>query len=87
MLDPAHTLAMALDPALILRAEGIEPHPWQKNLLSAERQILLLCSRGAGKSPTTSALALHTALFQPNSLVLLLSRRPAPVDGTLPLRQ
>ena len=75
MLTPAQALAMALDPALILRIQGIEPDTWQRNLLlSAERQVLLLCSRAAGKSRTTSALALHTALFRPKSLVLLLSR-------------
>jgi Terminase large subunit, T4likevirus-type, N-terminal len=42
-------------------------------LLSQERQILLNCCRQAGKSTVTSALALHTALFQPRQLVLLLS--------------
>ena len=69
------TLALALDPALILRACGIEPDPWQRDLLlSCDRQVLLNCSRGAGKSRVCSALALHTALFRPDSLVLLLSR-------------
>jgi phage terminase large subunit-like protein len=36
--------------------------------------VLLNCSRGAGKSRVTSALALHTALFRRRSLVLLVSR-------------
>jgi len=35
--------------------------------------MLLLCCRQAGKSTVTAALALHTALFQPDSLILLLS--------------
>src|SRR5262249_23592769 len=53
---------------------GIAPDPWQQALLlSTERQILLNCSRQAGKSRTVSALAVHTAVFQPNSLTLLLS--------------
>jgi hypothetical protein len=34
---------------------------------------LLLCSRQSGKSTTTACLALHTAIHQPDSLVLLLS--------------
>jgi hypothetical protein len=34
---------------------------------------LLLCSRQAGKSQTVSAMALHTALCIPGSLILLLS--------------
>ena len=77
MLDPAQALAMALDPALIHRAQGIEHDPWQRNLLlSAQRQVLLLGSRGAGKSRAVSALVLPTALFHPRSLVLLSRARP-----------
>lgn len=34
---------------------------------------MLLCSRQSGKSQTAAALALHTALLMPNSLILLLS--------------
>src|SRR5206468_10778213 len=69
-----HLLAAALDPALILRACGIDPDPWQRSLLlSQDRQVLLCCSRQAGKSTVVSALALHTALFTPRALVLLLS--------------
>jgi hypothetical protein len=67
-------LALALDPALILAARGITPDPWQRALLlSADRQILLNCSRQSGKSTVVSALALHTALFTAGSLMLLLS--------------
>jgi hypothetical protein len=67
-------LALALDPALILRCQGIEPDPWQRELLlSNDRQVLLNCSRQAGKSTVVSALALHTALFTDDALVLLLS--------------
>jgi Terminase large subunit, T4likevirus-type, N-terminal/Terminase RNaseH-like domain len=67
-------LAMALDPAQILTARGLPADPWQRDvLLSSDRQILLNCCRQAGKSTITSALALHTALFTPNQLVLLLS--------------
>ncbi|MFN4259779.1 MAG: phage terminase large subunit [Gemmataceae bacterium] len=69
-----HPLALALDPSLILRASELTPDPWQRSLLmSSDRQILLNCSRQSGKSTVVSALALHTALFQPKALVLLLS--------------
>jgi hypothetical protein len=69
-----HALAMALDPSLLLEARGLAPDPWQRALLlSTDRQILLNCSRQSGKSTVVSALALHTALFAPDSLVLLLS--------------
>ena len=37
------------------------------------RQVLLNCCRQAGKSTVVAALALHTALLTPRSLVLLLS--------------
>src|SRR5262249_21133074 len=36
-------------------------------------RLLLLTCRQAGKSTATAALALHTALFQPGALVLLVS--------------
>jgi len=71
----AEILALALDPTRILAAQGLTPDPWQRDLLfSTAPAILLNCSRGAGKSRTTSALALHTGLFQPRSLILLISR-------------
>jgi hypothetical protein len=73
-MSPEKLLALALDPSLILQARGLPPDPWQRELLlSAERQVLLNCSRQSGKSTFVSALALHTALFKPKALVLLLS--------------
>src|SRR5262245_60211041 len=67
-------IAMALDPSLILKARGMDVDPWQRNLMiSNDPRVLLNCSRQSGKSTVTSAIALHTALFTPNSLVLLLS--------------
>src|SRR3990167_7852825 len=74
-MDPAAKIAaLAFDPTLILQARGIAADPWQRNVLfSQERQILLNCCRQSGKSTTISALALHTAFFNPHALVLLLS--------------
>src|ERR1700733_2972643 len=67
-------LLLGLDPSRILSAQGLTPDPWQRQLLFApERQILLNCSRQSGKSRTVAALAVHTAVFQPGSLTLLLS--------------
>jgi hypothetical protein len=67
-------LACALDPARILEAQGLTPDPWQRRLLHAPgRQLLLNCSRQSGKSSVAAALAVHTALFQPGSLTLLVS--------------
>ncbi len=73
-MDPLQLMAMALDPSLILKARGFAVDAWQREvLLSKERQLLLNCSRQAGKSTAVSALALHQALFNPGSLVLILS--------------
>lgn len=74
-MDAKQTIALALDPGLILKAQGIAPDPWQNDFLrNSDQYVLLLCSRGAGKSRSTSAKALHKALFTPKSLTLLVSR-------------
>lgn len=70
----AADLAQALDPALFARSIGFDPDPWQAELLrSPSRQIVLNCSRQSGKSTTTAALALHTAIYEPGAPILLLS--------------
>jgi len=67
-------LSLLLDPSLIMQAQGMTPDPWQRDfLLSADRLVLLNCSRQSGKSSVVAALALHTALFEAGSLVLLFS--------------
>jgi len=70
----AADLAMSLDPVRLSQAAGITPDAWQAQLLrSTSRRLLLNCSRQSGKSTTTGVLALHTALYDPGALVLLLS--------------
>jgi len=65
---------MGLDPALFARSVGLEPDPWQADVLrSPAKRMLLLCCRQSGKSTTTALLALHTASYYPGALVLLLS--------------
>ncbi len=50
------------------------PDAWQADLLRSDaRQMILLCSRQSGKSTISSVLGLHTTLYTPDSLVLLLS--------------
>ena len=67
-------LLLALDPSRILNAQRLEPDSWQRRLLfDPGRQVLLNCSRQSGKSRTVAALAIHTALFRPGSLTLLVS--------------
>jgi len=70
----ASDLAVAFDPVLFARSAGIEPDPWQAQVLrSASDRLLLNCSRQSGKSFITSILALHGALYKPDSLILMLS--------------
>lgn len=73
-MDAQQLLALALDPARILTAQGMTPDPWQRDLLwQPQPQVLLNCGRQSGKSSVAAALALHTALFQPSSLTLLVA--------------
>jgi terminase large subunit-like protein len=70
----ARDLARALDAASTMREVGLEPDPWQAALLSElPDRVLINCCRQAGKSTTAALVALHQALFQPHSLVLLVS--------------
>lgn len=63
-----------IDVVDLARAAGLEPDDWQADVLhSTAPRLILNCSRQAGKSSTTSVLAVHTALYQPDSLVLLTS--------------
>ncbi|MGI8405475.1 MAG: phage terminase large subunit [Thermomicrobiales bacterium] len=70
----ADDLAMALDPVVFARAAGVEPDRWQADVLrSRHKRMLLNCSRQSGKSTTTALIGLHQAIYEPGSLVLLLS--------------
>jgi hypothetical protein len=67
-------LAVALDPALMMRRLGMEPDDWQASLLRSDaKRMLLLCSRQSGKSTTAGVMALSQALYKAGSLALLLS--------------
>jgi hypothetical protein len=62
------------DAVLMARRAGICPDSWQSDLLRSDaRQMVLNCSRQSGKSTITSILALHQAIYTPDSLILLLS--------------
>src|SRR5437660_11892167 len=73
-LDLALDLAHALDPVAFVQDRlKFEPDPWQARLLRSRAPwILLNCCRQSGKSTTTAALALHTAIYDPG-LILLVS--------------
>jgi Terminase large subunit, T4likevirus-type, N-terminal len=54
---------------------GAAPDPWQEMVLTSDDpRIILNCCRQSGKSQTTAIKALHIGLYEPKSLILLLSR-------------
>lgn len=58
----------------LARKAGLDPDPWQDQVLtSTAPRLLLNCARQTGKSTTTAILAVQTAVYQPVSLTLLLS--------------
>jgi hypothetical protein len=70
----ATDLATALDPVRLAERAGITPDPWQVDVLrSGAPRLLLNCSRQSGKSTISAVLGVHTALYEPGALVLLLS--------------
>ena len=75
MPDLLKDLANGLDPVAFAQDRlSFWPDEWQQRLLrSTAVQIILNVSRQGGKSTTVAILALHTALYQPGSLSLLVS--------------
>jgi hypothetical protein len=57
------------------QAMGTDPDPWQEAVLkSDDPRICLNCCRQSGKSTVVAIKALHVGLYEPKSLILLLSR-------------
>jgi hypothetical protein len=70
----AGDLAAMWDPVIFARRADIVPDPWQATVLrSSAQQQILLCSRQAGKSTVSAVLAVHEALYQAGSLILVLN--------------
>jgi hypothetical protein len=70
----AADLAVALDPVRLARQVGLEPDDWQRDALrSSSDRSLWNCARQSGKSTIAALLAVHTALYQPGALCLMLS--------------
>ncbi len=70
----AEDLKLALGRVAFARALGLEPDPWQEDLLrSISERVLLNCCRQSGKSTMTALIALHRALYHPGSLILCLA--------------
>ncbi len=74
MVTLAEDLKLALDRVTFARPAGIEPDDWQQDALrSAAPRQLYNCARQSGKSTVAGVLAAHTAVYEPGSLVLLVS--------------
>jgi hypothetical protein len=74
MVSLAEDLKLALDRVSFAKKAGLEPDPWQRDLLeSSSDRVLLNCCRQSGKSTMTSIVALHQALYYPGSLILCLA--------------
>ncbi|MDP9355988.1 MAG: terminase family protein [Chloroflexota bacterium] len=70
-LGPPPVLPVGADLAA---AVGLDPDPWQAQVLaSTAPRVLLNASRQSGKSTITALLAVAEAITAPNALVLLLS--------------
>jgi len=67
-------LRRRLSKVAFVRTLGLEPDPWQRELLMSDSdRILLNCCRQSGKSTMTAIIALYRALYTDGSLVLLLA--------------
>src|SRR5215208_1969450 len=74
MVELRDDLRLALDRAAFTRRLGVDPDPWQEDLLgSSSERVLLNCSRQSGKSTMSAVIALHRALYHPGSLILCLA--------------
>jgi hypothetical protein len=72
LLDPLDLIRA--DPAQVMSLAGLEPDPWQADLLrSRPPETLLLSARQSGKSTLAAALILRQTLLVPDSLVLVLA--------------
>ena len=61
---PAYSVEFAM-------SVGIEPDPWQVEVLASDHpRKILCCGRQTGKSTVGAVLAIHTALTKPGSTVL-----------------
>lgn len=72
--DLALATAAALDPVAFCRRAGLEPEPWQIDVLRSEAaRMLLLCARQSGKSSLSAILALREVLHRDEALALVVS--------------
>jgi hypothetical protein len=70
----AQHIAGGLDPVRLAARIGMDPDPWQTDVLrSATERDLLVVHRQGGKSATAAVCAVHCALYEPGALILVVS--------------
>jgi Terminase large subunit, T4likevirus-type, N-terminal len=68
----ARALGEAADPVQLATRVGCVPDRWQARALrSTDARLLLLTGRQVGKSTTAAIKAVHVAVYEPGSLVLM----------------
>ena len=68
------TVTVPTYPVEFAMSVGIAPDPWQVEVLSADHpRKILCCGRQTGKSTVGAVLAIHKALTQPGSTVLVVA--------------
>jgi hypothetical protein len=61
-------------PVAVAMSVGIEPDPWQVEVLASDHpRKILCCGRQTGKTTVSGSLAAHKALTQPGSVVLIVA--------------
>jgi hypothetical protein len=75
MLDPHTDLVAGLDPVVFVKALGFtDPDPWQVDALRwTGKRAIWNIARQSGKSTVAALVGLHTAIYKPKSLILLIS--------------
>jgi hypothetical protein len=74
MLTVASTSTVPDDPGEFAMAVGIDPDPWQGQILASDHpRKILCCGRQTGKSTVGAILAVHKALTRPGSTVLVVA--------------
>ena len=74
LVGPISSMALALNPCLVMTRSGLTPDLWQSELIrDTVNWWLLLCTRQGGKTKAISALALATALNRKGALCLILT--------------
>jgi len=78
-----HYVAAALNRVIFARLLGVEPDPWQEDVLRSDsKRIILNFAIQTGKSTITAIVALHHAIYTPEALVLIVSHTLAQAKET-----